>query len=51
LQICNYYWQGVKQGLTVKKKINAYIDPQTVIDRPIAELRNEYGVASAGAWD
>ncbi len=51
LQVCNYYWQGVKQGLTVKKKINAYIDPQTVIDRPIAELRNEYGVASAGAWD
>ncbi|NJL90446.1 MAG: hypothetical protein HC916_12135 [Coleofasciculaceae cyanobacterium SM2_1_6] len=51
LQVCTYYWRGVKQGLTVKKKINAYLDPQTVIDRPIAELRNEYGIASAGAWD
>lgn len=51
LQVCNYYWQGVKQGLTVKKKINAYIDAQTVLDRPLAELRNEYGITSAGAWD
>ncbi len=49
--ICSYYWQGVTQGLTVKKKINAYIDSQTVIDRPITELRNDYGIANAGAWD
>ena len=51
LQVCDYYWQGVQQGLTVKKKINAYIDPQTVIDRPLKELRAEYGIANAGAWD
>lgn len=51
LQVCDYYWQGVKQGLTIKKKINAYIDPQTVIDRSLQELRAEYGIANAGAWD
>ncbi len=51
LQVCEYYWRGVQQGLTVKKKINAYIDPQTVIDRPLQELRAEYGITNAGAWD
>ena len=51
LKVCAYYFQGVQQGLTVKKKINAYIDPQTVIDRPLEELRTEYGIANAGAWD
>lgn len=51
LEVCHFYRQGVCQGLTVIKKINAYIDPQTVIDRPLKELRAEYGIANAGAWD
>lgn len=51
LQVCHFYGRGVRQGLTVKKKINAYIDPQTVIDRLVQELRTEYGITNAGAWD
>jgi ubiquinone biosynthesis protein Coq4 len=51
LQVCYFYYWGVRQGFTVKKKINAYIDPQTVIDRPLRELRAEYGITNAGTWD
>jgi len=50
-QVCDCYIRGVRQGLTIKQKINAYIDPQAVIDRSLDELRAEYGIANAGAWD
>jgi ubiquinone biosynthesis protein Coq4 len=51
LQVCQMYWQGVQQGFTVSQKINAYIDPETVMERTLADLRAEYGIANAGAWD
>jgi ubiquinone biosynthesis protein Coq4 len=51
LQVCRLYGQGVKQGRTVSKKIHAYLDPEAVMDRPIAALRAEYGIQNAGAWD
>ncbi len=50
-QVCRMYIQGVRQGFTVRQKINAYIDPETVMDCPLAKLRSDYGIASAGAWD
>jgi hypothetical protein len=50
-QVCQLYWQGVRQGFTVQKKINAYIDPETVLDQELRSLRQEYGITNAGAWD
>jgi ubiquinone biosynthesis protein Coq4 len=51
VQVCQLYLKGVKQGLTLPKKINAAIDPETVLDRDLASLRSEYGIQNAGAWD
>jgi ubiquinone biosynthesis protein Coq4 len=51
LQVCQRYFQGVRQGFTVGNKINAYIDPESVMDRELASLREEYGIQNAGAWD
>jgi ubiquinone biosynthesis protein Coq4 len=51
VQVCRLYLKGVKQGLTVPKKINAAIDPETVLDRDLESLRSEYGIQNAGAWD
>ncbi len=44
IQVCRLYWKGVRQGLTVTKKIDAYIDPETVMARELASLRAEYGI-------
>jgi ubiquinone biosynthesis protein Coq4 len=51
VEVCRMYWQGVQQGLTVRHKIDAYINPETVMETPLVELRTEYGIANAGAWD
>ncbi len=51
VQVCRLYLKGVQQGLTVPKKIDAAIDPQTVLDRELTLLRAEYGIQNAGAWD
>ncbi|SRR5579883_825010 len=51
VQVCQLYLKGVKQGLTVRQKINAYIDPATVLDRDLESLRLDYGIHNAGAWD
>ncbi|MBW4473291.1 MAG: hypothetical protein KME45_23385 [Stenomitos rutilans HA7619-LM2] len=51
VQVCQLYLKGVKQGFTVHKKIDAAIDPETVLDRDLASLRSEYGIHNAGAWD
>jgi ubiquinone biosynthesis protein Coq4 len=50
-QVCRFYLEGIKQGRTVRKKIDAYIDLSMVLDRAIATLRAEYGIANAGTWD
>jgi hypothetical protein len=50
-QIWRFYWEGVAQGRKVIKRINAYIDPETVMDREVRLLRFEYGIENAGAWD
>jgi ubiquinone biosynthesis protein Coq4 len=50
-QIFQHYWMGIRQGRRVTKKIAADIDPETVMDRSLASLRDEYGIANAGAWD
>jgi hypothetical protein len=50
-QIWRFYWEGVAQGRRVIKKINAYIDPETVMARELRSLRREYGIENAGAWD
>lgn len=50
-QVWTFYWQGVAQGGTVRKKIDAYIDAHTVMDRELNSLRQEYGIQNAGAWD
>lgn len=51
LQVCQFYWQGVCQGTTVRKQIDAYLNPETVMDRSLDSLREEYGIKNAGAWD
>ncbi|HEY9894811.1 MAG TPA: hypothetical protein V6D34_05250 [Candidatus Sericytochromatia bacterium] len=51
VQVCQLYLKGVKQGLALPKKINAAIDPETVLDRDLESLRSEYGIHNAGAWD
>lgn len=51
VEVCRFYWQGVLQGKKVKKKIDAYIDANTVMDCPLYLLREEYGIENAGAWD
>jgi ubiquinone biosynthesis protein Coq4 len=51
LQVCRYYGQGIRQGRRVTPKIPANLDPDTVMDRELASLRADYGIANAGAWD
>jgi hypothetical protein len=51
IQVCRLYAQGVGQGLTVRRQIDAYIDPDSVMDRSLRSLREDYGIANAGAWD
>jgi hypothetical protein len=51
LQVCHLYARGVAQGFHMSKKIDAYIDPATVITRSLRSLREEYGIQNAGAWD
>lgn len=50
-QICTLYGQGVRQGHTVRKKIDANLEVAAVLDSELASLRAEYGIANAGAWD
>lgn len=45
LQVCWLYGKGIRQGLAIAKKIDAFIDPQEVMDRTIESLRAEYGIA------
>jgi hypothetical protein len=51
LEILQFYRFGVRQGLTVRDRINAYLDPETVMDQDLESLRQHYGIANAGAWD
>jgi ubiquinone biosynthesis protein Coq4 len=51
LEVCRLYFKGVAQGSTVRPKINAYIAPHTVLNRPLQAIRAEYGIHNAGAWD
>ena len=51
LQTCQLYWAGVRQGMTVRPKIDAFIDPQSVMDCELTVLRATYGIHNAGAWD
>lgn len=51
LKVCRLYARGVVQGMQIRKKINAYIDPVTVMDQSVVALREEYGIQNAGAWD
>lgn len=51
LQVCQFYLKGVQQGCTVRPKINAYLDPETVMDEDLESLRQAYGISNAGAWD
>ena len=45
-QVWRLYFQGVAQGFSVIQKIDAGIDPETVMDRSLRSLRDEYGIAS-----
>ncbi|MEB3268656.1 MAG: hypothetical protein VKJ09_08965 [Leptolyngbya sp.] len=50
-QVCHDYWQGVRQGQRVQPKIAANLDPNTVLDRSLTALRQQYGIVNHGAWD
>lgn len=50
-QVCGFYLDGLIQGRTVRKKIDAYIEPESVMDRSLRSLREEYGIRNAGAWN
>lgn len=49
--ICRFYFAGMRQGLTVRHAINAYLDPAVVMDQELDTLRRHYGIRNAGAWD
>ncbi|MBF2025203.1 MAG: hypothetical protein IGS48_00340 [Oscillatoriales cyanobacterium C42_A2020_001] len=51
LQVCQLYLKGVQQGLTTRPKINAYLNPETVMDQDLDALRKIYNISNAGAWD
>ncbi len=51
LDILRLYFTGVRQGLRVRRPINAYLDPDAVMDHHLADLRQTYGIRNAGAWD
>ncbi len=44
VQVGQLYISGVQQGLTVRQKIDAYIDPNPLLDRTLESLRKEYGI-------
>lgn len=44
LQVCWLYGKGIRQGLAIAKKIDAFMDPEEVMDRTIESLRIEYGL-------
>lgn len=50
-EILRLYVFGIRQGFTVRKQINAYLDPETVMDEDLGILRHIYGIRNAGAWD
>jgi hypothetical protein len=50
LQVCQLYYRGVRQGCMVKKKVDAYINPETVMDTGLDTLRSEYGIDNTGDW-
>jgi hypothetical protein len=50
-EMLRFYWAGVRQGLRVRQPINAYLNPNTVMDQTLDSLREIYGIRNAGAWD
>jgi ubiquinone biosynthesis protein Coq4 len=44
VQVCQLYLSGVSQGARVRQKIDAYINPESVLDRTLESLREEYGI-------
>lgn len=51
LDICRFYLAGIRQGLSTHQPINAYLEPDTVLDQDLKTLRQQYGIHNAGAWD
>jgi hypothetical protein len=51
VDICRFYLAGLRQGRTVRHRINAYLDPEAVMDQELDTLRQHYGIHNAGAWD
>lgn len=51
LQVCRLYAEGMQQGQRVRQKIDAYIEPSTVMHQSLRSLRQDYGIENAGAWD
>ncbi|WP_295613239.1 hypothetical protein [Chamaesiphon sp. GL140_3_metabinner_50] len=51
LQVCQLYYRGIRQGGTVKKKVDAYINPETLMDTRLDTLRLEYGIDNAERLD
>ncbi len=48
VQVCQLYLSGVRQGLTVRQRIDAYLDPDRLLDRTLGSLREEYGIKAFG---
>ena len=51
IDILRFYLVGVRQGLNIRQPIDAYIDPDTVMDQDLDSLRQTYEIQNAGAWD
>jgi hypothetical protein len=51
LQVCQLYYRGIRQGCTVKKKVDAYINPETLMGTRLDTLRFEYGIEDAGGLE
>ncbi|MGF1461520.1 MAG: hypothetical protein ACFBSG_21160 [Leptolyngbyaceae cyanobacterium] len=49
--IWRFYCAGMRQGLSIRRPINAYLNPEAVMDQDLDSLRHHYGIRNAGAWD
>ena len=51
LQICYFYLVGIWEGWRYRRKIDGFVDTESLLDRTLRSLQTEYGISNAGAWD
>jgi ubiquinone biosynthesis protein Coq4 len=49
VSIIRFYLAGLYEGWRYRKKIDGYIDPETILERSLGSLRQEYGIEAKSA--